>query len=125
MILDHNQLSELPTEIGQLAQLTMLNLGYNQLTSLPVEIGQLTQLTKLDLDYNELTSLPAEIGNMFWLTELHLDYNFLTSLPDNIRQLLGTITLLNLRENLLSEHGEGGTLGWGELEEIFGDKLKL
>jgi Leucine-rich repeat (LRR) protein len=41
----------MPVEIGQLTQLTTLNLSANKLTELPVEIGNLTQLITLNL-YN-------------------------------------------------------------------------
>ena len=41
-----------------------LHLSHNQLTQLPSEIGQLTQLTYLDLYNNQLTQLPNEIGNL-------------------------------------------------------------
>ena len=47
-----------PTELGQLTSLKVLNLDENQLTSVPAEIGQLATLEKL-----ELTSLPAESGS--------------------------------------------------------------
>ena len=123
--LSDNQLTSLPAEIGKLTQLTKLYLSDNQLTSLPAEIGQLTQLTELNLSNNQLTSLPAEIGNMTQLTELYLSNNQLTSLPDSIRRLSNTITLLNLMGNPLVEHGEGDTLGWRELREIFGNKVVL
>jgi leucine-rich repeat protein SHOC2 len=76
-----------PTEVGQLASLEVLDLGGNQLTSLPAEIGQLTSLTKLNLCGNHLTSLPAEIGQLTALRELSLFSNHLTSLPAEIGQL--------------------------------------
>ena len=48
---DGNQLAgEIPVALGQLTQLTYLNLGFNQLTGeIPVELGQLTQLQFLPL----------------------------------------------------------------------------
>jgi len=60
--------TELPAEIGQLANLQTLKLSHNQLTSLPESIGQLTNLQSLELSQNELTSLPDSIGQ---LTNLH------------------------------------------------------
>ena len=85
--LDDNQLTSLPPEIGQLTQLTGLDLANNQLSSLPPEIGQLTQLTKLYLPGNQLTSLPPEIGQLTQLRWLDLTNNQLTSLPTEIDQL--------------------------------------
>ena len=48
----------LPPEIGQLNNLTELDLGSNSLTKPAPEIGQLNNLTELGLGGNELTSLP-------------------------------------------------------------------
>jgi len=41
-----------------------------QLTELPKEIGNLTNLTELNLTGNELTELPKEIGNLTNLTKI-------------------------------------------------------
>ena len=57
-------LTSLPPEIGELTNLTGLNLSDNQLTSLPPEIGKLTNLTELVLSGDRLTSLPPEIGKL-------------------------------------------------------------
>ena len=48
-----------------------LNLSYNELTgSIPSEIGNLTNLTYLNLEDNQLTgSIPPEIGNLTKLDE--------------------------------------------------------
>ena len=54
------------------ASITELDLGYKGLTSLPSEIGQLQNLTALYLWENNLTSLPPEIGQLQNLTELDL-----------------------------------------------------
>jgi hypothetical protein len=42
----------------------------NQLTTLPAEIGQLSNLSVLDLSGNQLTTLPAEIGQLSNLSSL-------------------------------------------------------
>ena len=91
----------LPPEIGQLDNLTTLDLEDNDLTSLPPEIGQLTNLTRLDLDNNQLTSLPPEIGQLTNLTTLDLKGNQLKSLPPEIWQLTN-LTMLDLSVNLIS-----------------------
>ena len=50
----YGQLSELPTEIGQLTKLTSLDFRSNKLQSIPTEIGRLTKLTSLDFQFNQL-----------------------------------------------------------------------
>lgn len=77
-----NQLTEIPKEIGQLTQLTELNLSSNQLTILPDSLGQLTQLTSLDLSNNQLTTLPDSLGQLTQLKTFIAHNNLLTELPD-------------------------------------------
>ena len=52
LFLPFNQLSEIPAEIGDLTELTVLNLYRNNLTKLPASIIRLNLLTRLDLDSN-------------------------------------------------------------------------
>ena len=100
LYLNNNQLTELPGEIGNLTQLTYLYLSSNELTQLPSEIGQLTQLNYLYLSSNELTQLPSEIGNLTQLNVLYLRSNQLTILPREIWQLT-QLTYLYLSNNEL------------------------
>lgn len=53
-------------------QIVELDLSKKELSSLPVEIGQLANLQKLDLSGNELSSLPAEIGQLTNLQKFRL-----------------------------------------------------
>ena len=55
-----NCTGEIPPEIGNLTNLTTLNLENNQLTGeIPPEIGNLTNLTTLNLTENQLRSYPT------------------------------------------------------------------
>jgi internalin A len=45
----NNQITSIPEAIGQLSNLTQLDLSGNQITSIPEAIGQLSNLTQLDL----------------------------------------------------------------------------
>jgi len=100
--LPSNQLTELPKEVGNLVNLTRLNLFDNQLIKLPNEIGNLVNLTRIFLYNNQLTELPKEIGNLVNLTELHLGDNQLTKLPKEIGNLVN-LTGLRLYNNQLTE----------------------
>ncbi|MBE9041330.1 leucine-rich repeat domain-containing protein, partial [Oscillatoriales cyanobacterium LEGE 11467] len=98
--LSYNQLSSLPSEIGQLQNLSSLDLSNNQLSSLPFEIGQLQNLSSLDLRYNQLVSLPSEIDRLQNLSSLDLSHNQLGILPSEIGQLQN-LWRLYLRNNQL------------------------
>ncbi|MCH9620235.1 MAG: E3 ubiquitin-protein ligase SspH2 [Chlamydiales bacterium] len=82
-----NQLTDLPDTIGQLTNLTELNVSGNTLTALPDTVGQLTNLTLLYMYSNDLAVLPDTIGQLTNLTEIHAYYNQLTALPNTIGQL--------------------------------------
>jgi len=95
---------EIPSEIGNLTNLTYLSLGINQLTGeIPSEIGNLTNLTNLSLGVNQLTGeIPSEIGNLTNLTSLDLHNNQLTgSIPPEIGNL-NNLEILNLKNNELT-----------------------
>ncbi|KAF2773808.1 glucose-repressible alcohol dehydrogenase-like protein transcriptional effector [Teratosphaeria nubilosa] len=72
---NHNRIRELPSNIGQMRSLTMLDLSFNELTSLPPEIGMLTNLKKLLLFGNDLRDLPSEIGYLSKLEMLGIEGN--------------------------------------------------
>ena len=89
----------IPSELGNLANLTTLALSYNQLTgSIPSELGNLANLTTLYLSSNQLSgAIPPELGNLANLTYLYL--------ADN--QLTGCVpaTLQNVQDNDLNQLG--------------------
>ena len=107
-----------PAEIGDLSELTKLDLGYGSVVSIPEEIGSLEKLSYLDLSSNSLTSIPAGIGNLTNLVELRLNNqrteqtssstytSTLTSLPDEIGDL-SSLTYLNLSYNGLTSLPSG------------------
>lgn len=98
----------------------MLRFAGNRLRRLPSEIGQLSQLEVLDLRQNRLRQLPPEIGNLSSLRELRVDDNpnLLTPPPEIIER--GTQDILaflrELQQNSVIRYeakllvvGEGGT----------------
>ncbi|UOB16905.1 leucine-rich repeat domain-containing protein [Abyssalbus ytuae] len=105
-----NKLTSIPSEIGQLTSLKILDLSGNQLTSIPVEVGQLIGLEELHLYKNQLTSIPAQIGQLTNLEELYLYENQLTSIPEEIGQLTSLEQLYLYENQLTSIPGEIGQL---------------
>ena len=89
-------------EIGQLTNLTVLNLSSNSLSSLPVEIAQLTNLTVLNLSSNTLSSLPVEIAQLTNLTELDLRSNSLPIPPEVLAKYNEPDTIINYYLSLQS-----------------------
>lgn len=99
--LPNNQLTHLPSEIGNLIGLRALNLSNNQLQQIPAEIGKLINLQLLELNDNLLTWLPAEIGYLGSLEALGLFNNQLDQLPVEFGNLVNMRTL-NLSNNQLT-----------------------
>lgn len=66
---------KLPRDTEELCNLDALYLNDLNLTHLPDWIGNLSQLTTLDVSLNELTHLPDSIGNLTNLRELKIHDN--------------------------------------------------
>jgi len=86
---------DIPSEIGNLVNLTSLNLYKCPLIDLPSEIGNLVNLTSLNLTNCQLIDLPPEIGNLVNLTRLNLTNCQLIDLPPEIGNLVN-LTRLDL-----------------------------
>jgi len=104
LILSRNDhLKDLPHEIGELTNLTTLDLGQTALSELPPEIGRLISLRKLEVPRTNLSELPAEIGGLRSLISLHLSNNrLLRRMPAQIGQL-SNLTELHLDNTGLKE----------------------
>ena len=103
--LAYNQLSgTLPTQLGNLTNLTELVFFSNNLTgTIPTQLGQLTRLEDLDLSSNQLSgSIPTQLGQLTALTDLYLGGNQLSgSIPTQLGQLTA-LEYLYLGNNQLS-----------------------
>jgi len=74
--LDGLGLSSIPEQIGDLADLTSLNLNNNLLTTVHARIGNLAALKTLHISYNpQLNMIPEEISNLKALTHLYIFHN--------------------------------------------------
>ncbi len=103
--LNNNQLSgSIPSELGNLSNLTLLHFSGNQLSgNIPSELSNLSNLTGLVLRNNQLDgSIPPALGNLSNLIELSLNDNYLSgNIPPDLGDL-SNLLILSLQNNQLS-----------------------
>ncbi|ETL39944.1 hypothetical protein L916_08767 [Phytophthora nicotianae] len=111
LLLNSNQLVQVPKSIEKCSHLTVLDMSNNQLTTLSDEVSALASLERLTLHHNALCELPDTIGSLTHLQELDLAHNRLLALPDSIGMLhnLETLNLFSNQLRLLPT--EFGSLG--------------
>ncbi|XP_009082952.1 PREDICTED: leucine-rich repeat-containing protein 40, partial [Acanthisitta chloris] len=97
-----NQLTSLPSALGQLENLQKLDVSHNKLRSIPEELLQLSHLRSLLLQHNELSHLPQGFGQLLSLEELDVSNNHLTDIPTSFA-LLTNLVRLNLACNQLRD----------------------
>lgn len=104
-------LTEIPSAVFALSQLTELKLGHwsdyskqhkNAIRQLPATIAQLTHLQSLELSSNEISHLPEELCMLSHLQLLDLSNNRLQQLPETIGQLQQLHTL-DVNNNQLTQ----------------------
>ena len=93
---------------GMIVLLTLFNLG---LSELPSEISNLKNLTYLNLSSNNLTQLPSSISNLGSLETLFLNNNQFTKVPDSIIEL-PRLHNLYIHNNKISEIPVSLTDAW-------------
>ena len=74
-MVDSNQLTSLPTDLGQLSCLVKLSAKNNALTTLPTSISKLQNLCVLDVSSNQLVQLTAAVADCSRLEELNASDN--------------------------------------------------
>ncbi len=98
LILNGNELTSFPANIGVLSGLTTLDLSQNNFVSLE-GIGKLVNLQELDVQQNQqLTSVTSEIGELKMLNNLNLGDCLISELPPEIGQL-GNLRSLYISDN--------------------------
>ncbi|PMD38565.1 serine/threonine protein kinase-like protein [Hyaloscypha variabilis F] len=112
LILTNNQISSLPTSIGQCHRLQKCMLAGNQLTSLPNEMAHCRKLGLLRLSANKLTSIPSWLFSLPELSFLSFAGNPCTpSFEDN--PVLDTIAWSSLSVQHLLGEGASGIISQG------------
>ncbi|XP_046830787.1 leucine-rich repeat-containing protein 28-like isoform X2 [Vespa crabro] len=82
-----NKLTTLPPWIIELFNVTNLYIYGNLIKELPIELGNMSQLTVLDLSANKLKEIPASIGNLINIESLLFNDNYIKKLPMEMSQL--------------------------------------
>lgn len=97
-----NEIRFLPTTISELKSLRYLDAHFNKLHGIPSSIGKLTNLEVLNLgsNFSNLTELPDTITDLVNLKDLDLGNNQIRILPESFGQLK-SLTKLNLDQNPL------------------------
>ncbi|XP_072234705.1 protein scribble homolog isoform X12 [Leuresthes tenuis] len=123
LLLDSNQLKELPKPFFRLLNLRKLGLSDNEIQRLPPEVANFMQLVELDISRNDIPEIPESIKFCRALEIADFSGNPLSRLPDGFTQLralahlalndvslqalpsdignLANLVTLELRENLL------------------------
>ncbi|XP_028289680.1 protein scribble homolog isoform X20 [Gouania willdenowi] len=123
LLLDANQLKELPKPFFRLLNLRKLGLSDNVIQRLPPEVANFMQLVELDISRNDIPEIPESIKFCRALEIADFSGNPLSRLPDGFTQLrtlahlalndvslqtlpsdignLANLVTLELRENLL------------------------
>lgn len=104
--MNENELSELPSEIGNLSNLIELNFDENKLTLLPKEIGNMKSLEILNFNQNQLIDLPDEVY-LLPLKMFGIDDNPLDRIPPAVVEG-GSQEVFDFLGQRLREAKEGG-----------------
>uniref|UniRef100_A0A673CKN6 Protein scribble homolog n=1 Tax=Sphaeramia orbicularis TaxID=375764 RepID=A0A673CKN6_9TELE len=117
LLLDANQLKELPKPFFRLLNLRKLGLSDNEIQRLPPEVANFMQLVELDISRNDIPEIPESIKFCRALEIADFSGNPLSRLPDGFTQLR-TLAHLALNDVSLQDlptdigkyvHGQNGT----------------
>ncbi|XP_030635367.1 protein scribble homolog isoform X1 [Chanos chanos] len=89
LLLDANQLRELPKPFFRLLNLRKLGLSDNEIQRLPPEVANFMQLVELDISRNDIPEIPESIKFCKALEIADFSGNPLSRLPDGFTQLQG------------------------------------
>ncbi|XP_017221821.1 MDIS1-interacting receptor like kinase 2-like [Daucus carota subsp. sativus] len=92
MLWGNNLSGKLPSSLGNLTNLNLLDISYNHLSAtLPSSLSNITNLERLDVSHNNLSGrLPSLLGNLTNLERLDVSQNHLTGFIPSKLGNLGT-----------------------------------
>ncbi|MCA9330092.1 leucine-rich repeat domain-containing protein [Candidatus Saccharibacteria bacterium] len=98
LMLNYNQITQLPPKIKLLVKLRVLLLNNNLLRSLPNEFAQLTTLQSLQLQCNAFDEVPSVIRSLVNLEKLHMGHNKIKEIPPWLGELTN-LQHLDMQDN--------------------------
>lgn len=103
--MSHNQLTNIPSDVSKLKELTNLVCRDNKINErrISCELFNLPLLTILDLSKNEISSLPDELELAKNLLVLNAAFNNIESISNQLFVSLTELTYLDLSNNKLSK----------------------
>lgn len=96
-----NMIVSLPSSIGDLKNLEVIDLRDNRISELPDRFGCMSKLLKLNLDQNQLKDVPICIGNLTRLMELSMAKNQIKQIQNDCLANLESLVMLDLHQNML------------------------
>lgn len=102
-------LTEIPSQICNLCNLTVLAIDTNRLTCLPDELGQLHSLERLAVSNNHLSHLPPSFSSLSSLQSLYCSNNKFDHLPTAVCQIK-SLRFLDFSDNDITDLPGGGFL---------------
>ena len=75
LLLECNNISQLPFALGALDRLTLLWAGQNRIEGVPTSLRRLTNLRSLRLEKNRISFLPVELGRLKKIEDMNLFNN--------------------------------------------------
>merc|ERR1711907_413053 len=101
LYLDHNQLTALPSDIGNWTSIRTLSVSKNELVEIPSSCSAWKKIETLNLRYNKLTALPTgALAEWASCKHLYVGANAITEVPETISSLTA-LEMLDLRKNQL------------------------
>lgn len=106
LILEHEELNEIPKEIFQLKSLESLRITHSNIKEIPDQIINLHRLRALDLSGNSIIKIPECINKLDTLLNLELSSNSLTEIPTLLFNCQN-LNFLNLSKNHIDKIPDG------------------
>ncbi|MEG0284009.1 MAG: MucBP domain-containing protein [Erysipelotrichales bacterium] len=123
LMLDYNELNEIPKEVFTFKKLYYLGMNSNNITIIPEKITELSKLEHLSFNFNKINAIPEDIGKLDKLKYINFTNNNITSIPTSIGNLVNLETLYIFGNNIQEIPNEITNLSNLELIQLGGNNI--